>query len=219
MWKWCNARSNAGGVRAGRRLDSKSLVLCAALTLAALAGACSQSEDQSGAGNIRASTVVEPELRVDSVPQEEPAVARSQWRVANDPARQVTGNLRVSLAGVRGGPVVFAFATGITTRAQPIAVTPARSRSGVQGRSYAEVFGGNPDVDAHLYRVTDETVAQTAANGGLCGPARATHIVVSEFVDQRGRWVFKLAAFKGSGPPGVSGVDPEFCAAYAYEAP
>jgi hypothetical protein len=219
MWTWCSARSDASEVRAQRRLDFKAALAGAALALAGLAGACDPGGDDPAAGNVRASTVVEPELRVDAVPQEEPAVARSQWRAANEPAHLQTGNLRVSLAGVRGGPVVFAFAAGITVRAQPIAVTPARSRSGVQGRSYAELYGGNPDVDAHLYRVTDETVAQTAPNGGLCGGARATHLVVSEFVDSRGRWVFKLAAFRGSGPPGVSGVDPEFCAAYAFEAP
>ena len=48
--------------------------------------------------------MVEPETRVDAVPQEEPAVARSQWRAVNDGARAITGNLRVSLEGKRGGP-------------------------------------------------------------------------------------------------------------------
>lgn len=193
----------------------------AVLTLAVLAfgTACDRRANDPQTGAVRPSTVVEPEMRVDTVPQEEPALARSQWRAANDVARNVTGNLRVSLAGARGGPIVLAFATGVTMQAQPIAVTPASNRSGVDNRTIAQVLGGSPDVDAHLYRVVDETVAQTAANGGLCGQARATYLMISEFVDPRGRWVFKLAAFKGDGPPGVGGVDPQYCAAYAYEAP
>ncbi|MET0183169.1 MAG: hypothetical protein ABW199_09810 [Caulobacterales bacterium] len=198
---------------------TRGLAAALCLTALALSVACDRRANDPSAGGVRPSTVVEPEMRVDEVAQEEPAVARSRWRLANDVARSVTGNLQVSLAGARGGPIVLAFASGITMRAQPIAVTPASNRSGVGDRNFAQVLGGNPQVDAHMYRVQDETVAQAAAAGGLCGPSRVTHIVISEFVDPRGRWVFKLAAFKGEGPPGVSGVDPEFCATYAYEAP
>ncbi len=199
-----------------------SRVRSSALTcaLALILGACSVEDNNPQTGGIRASTVVEPELRVDSVPQEEPAVARSQWRIANEPARDVTGNLRVSLAGARGGPVVFAFATGVTVRAQPMSVSPSSGRSGVAGRSFASLHGGDERVDTHLYRVIEETVSGSAPRGGLCGAVRATHLAASEYVDDgRGRWVFKLAAFRGSGPPGVNGVDPAYCATYAYEAP
>lgn len=204
MWKSFSVRSSA-----------------AALALALVFGiaACSEQDTESATGGTRAKTVVEPDNRWEPVAQEEPAVARSQWRLANEQARDVTGNLRVSLAGARGGPVVFAFATGVTVRAQPNAVSPASNRSGVEGRSFAQLYGGDPRVDTHLYRVLDETVSASAPRGGLCGTSRTTHLAVSEFVDQRGRWVFKLAAFRGSGPPGVNGVNPDYCATYAFDAP
>jgi hypothetical protein len=189
----------------------------ATLILLAAAG-CSRQNEAPGAA-ARASTVVTPEMRVDAVPEEEPAVARSLWRAANEGARTVTGNLRVSLLGSRGGPVVFAFATGVTVRAQPVQVAPAADRSGVAGRSFAEILGGDARVLAHHYRVLDETVAATAPSGGLCGRERSTNMVVSEYVDDRGRWVFKIASFRGDGPPGVTGVDPQFCATYAFDAP
>lgn len=215
MSMWCSARSDVRAAAQGPLVKVAMVVLAACLALAA----CSRgpgSEDQTG---VRAKTEVTPKLRFDEVPEEEPGVARTRWRVANDVARSVTGNLQVSLVSARGGPLVFAFANGITTRAQPISVRPASDRSGVTGRNFAQVLGGDTRVPAHLYRVVDETVAATASNGGLCGPSRATHLVVSEFVDSRGRWVFKLASFRGEGPPGVSGVDPGFCATYAYESP
>lgn len=196
-----------------------SKVLVLALSLALALAACSRSGSSAGGSDVRAQTEVVPKFNFEEVPEEEPGVARSRWRIANEAARSVTGNLQVSLVDRRGGPLVFAFANGITTRAQPIAVQPASNRSGVTGRNFAQVLGGDSRVPAHLYRVMDETVAATAANGGLCGPNRATHLVVSEFVDSRGRWVFKLAAFKGEGPPGVSGVNPDFCATYAFESP
>jgi hypothetical protein len=207
MWKWCSARSRA------------SVRIVSALALAVSLAACDGDNSSDQAPTVRASTVVDPELRVDAVPQEEPAVARQQWRAANDAARSVTGNLRVSLESVRGGPVVFAFANGITVRAQPIAVVPADTRSGVGGQSFAAVLGGDPRVDAYVYRVIDENVTSSAAQGGLCGGAdRTRHMVVSEFVDSGSRWVFKVAAFKGERPPGVSGQDPALCAAFYYAA-
>lgn len=207
MWKWCSARSRA------------SVRILSALALAGFAlAACERENADEQTSTVRASTVVDPELRVDAVPQEEPAVARQQWRAANDAARTVTGNLRVSLESVRGGPVVFAFASGVTLRAQPIAVVPADTRSGVGGQSFAAVLGGDPRVDAHLYRVIDENVSSSASQGGLCGGDRARHLVVSEFVDSGSRWVFKVAAFKGERPPGVSGQDPALCAAFYYAA-
>jgi hypothetical protein len=192
-----------------------------ALTLAALASltlaACQRESNNAQTPTIRSSTVVSPETRVDNVPQEEPAVARSQWRAVNDAARQVTGNLRVSLAtGVRGDPVVFAFANGVTVTAQPISVVAADNRSGVGGQSFAAVMGGDPRVDAYLYRVQSENLTRSAAEGGLCGADTTRHIAVSEFVDGSGRWVFKVAAFKSEAPPGVAGEDPLLCNAYSF---
>jgi hypothetical protein len=195
----------------------RSALAGAMLAMITLVG-CERLEPDDQASGVRVSTVVEPETRVDAVPQEEPAVARSEWESVNENARAVTGNLRVSLArGVRGGPVIFAFANGITVEAQPYEVAPADSRSGVGGQSFAAVLGGDPRVDAHLYRVISENVSRTAVRGGLCGQVLTRHIAASEFVDGSGRWVFKLAAFSGDAAP-PSGDDPVFCKAYSYTA-
>lgn len=195
----------------------RSALVAAVLAMGLTLGACDRDNSSDQTPRIRASTVVEPETRVDTVPQEEPAVARSQWRAANDDARAVTGNLRVSLQGRRGGPVVFAFANGITVTAQPYDVVAADSRSGVGGQSFAAVLGGDPRVDTYLYRVQNENVTSSAVRGGLCGEAVARHMAVSEFVDGSGRWVFKVAAFRGQAAPGA-GADPGICGAYAYTA-
>jgi hypothetical protein len=184
--------------------------------LLGLAG-CDRNSVSSQTPGERPVTIVEPETRVDTVPQEEPAVARSQWRATNDQARAVTGNLRVSLQDRRGGPMVFAFANGVTVTAQPYAVEPADSRSGVGGQSFAAIMGGDPRVDAYLYRVLDENVTRSAARGGLCGEGVTRHLAVSEFVDGSGRWVFKIAAFSGEARPST-GRDPQLCEAYAYTA-
>jgi hypothetical protein len=118
---------------------------------------------------------------------------------------------------VRGGPVVFAFANGVTVRAQPYAVAPAASRSGVGGQSFAAVLGGDPRVDAYLYRVIEENVAESAQRG-LCGDHPARHLAVSEFVDGSGRWVFKVAAFGADTPPGAGGQNPGLCNSYGFSA-
>lgn len=189
-----------------------------ALVLGLALVACGGDREADEQPNVRSSTIVSPETtRVDSVPEEEPAVVRSQWRAVNDQARGVTGNLRVSIERVRGGPVVFAFANGITIRAQSYSVVPADQRSGVGGQSLAAVMGGDPRVNAHLYRVLAENVTQSASQGGLCGAHTARFMAVSEFVDGSGRWVFKIAAFRGDNAP-PSGDDPVLCGAYAYTA-
>lgn len=185
--------------------------------LSVVSAGCNRRDEVERAPTTRASTIVEPETRVDTVPQEEPAVARSQWRAANDQARSVAGNLRVSLEGNRGGPLIFAFANGITIRGQPFDVSPADARSGVGGQSFAAVLGGDPRVDVYLYRVLNENVTQSAVQGGLCGEAVTRNLAVSEFVDGSGRWVFKVASFRGEASPG-SGADPELCNSYAYTA-
>jgi hypothetical protein len=193
----------------------RNVVLAAVAALSLMA--CTRENESEQSPRVRASTVVEPETRVDTVPQEEPAVARSQWRAVNEDARAVTGNLRVSLVGRRGGPLTFAFANGVTVTAQPYAVVPADSRSGVGGQSFAAVMGGDPRVDAYLYRVEHENLTRSATRGGLCGEAVTRHMAVSEFVDGSGRWVFKVAAFRGEASP-ASSADPELCASYAYTA-
>jgi len=194
----------------------RGVIVTAVATVVLALGACSRNADDAKLPGERPSTVVEAETRVDAVPQEEPAVARSQWRAVSDQARSVTGNLRVSLEGRRGGPVVFAFANGVTVRAQPYNVVPADSRSGSGGQSFAAVLAGDPRVDAYLYRVIAENVIP-GREGGLCGEATTRHMAISEFVDASGRWVFKIAAFRGEAQPPTS-ADPELCGAFAYTA-
>ena len=211
MSKWCSVRYNFPKLTPG---FGRGLIAAAAL--AALV-ACGRNDSADQISTVPAATIVSPELRVDAVPQEEPAVARQQWRAVNDAARDITGNLRVSLEAQRGGPVDFAFATGITVRAQPIAEVPADQRSGVGGQSFAAVLGGDPRVNAHLYRVIDENVSRSAPSG-LCGSVTVKHLAVSEFVDSASHWVFRVAAFKGDHPPGASGEDPQLCGSFAYAA-
>ena len=193
----------------------RRIILTAIAVLALGVAACNRNGADSDLPGERPQTQVEAETRVDTVPQEEPAIARSQWRAANEDARSITGNLRVSLQGRRGGPLVFAFATGVTVIGQPYSVVPAESRSGVGGQSFAAVLGGDPRVDAYLYRVGSENVTPSAPRGGLCGEAVTRFLAVSEFVDGAGRWVFKIAAFSGDTQPG-SGSDAQLCNAYSY---
>lgn len=195
----------------------RTIGLALGLSLMLGASACSRQNHNEGATRPHSETVVAPETRVDAVPQEEPAVARSQWRAVNDVTRNVTGNLRVSMERQRGGPLIFAFATGVTVRGQAYAEVPADSRSGVGGQSFAAVVGGDPRVDVYLYRVLDETVARSAPLGGLCGQDQTRFMAVSEFVDASGRWVFKVAAFKGDRGPGT-GPDPLLCNSYSFTA-
>ncbi len=199
-------------------MKPKHAALALALLATLAATGCGRRQQSAESSQTSSSTIVEPETRVDAVPQEEPAVARSQWRAVNDQARTVVGNLRVSLQSTRGGPVVFAFANGVTITAQPIHVAPADSRSGVGGQSFAAVMGGDPRVDAHIYRVVSENLTRSAAQGGLCGADTTRHMAVSEFVDGSGRWVFKIAAFKSEAPPGRAGDDPLVCGAYSFAA-
>lgn len=193
----------------------RRIILTATAVLALGVSACNRDNGDTGLPGERPQTQVDAETRVDTVPQEEPAIARSQWRAANEDARAVTGNLRVSLQGRRGGPLVFAFATGVTVVGQPYNVVPADSRSGVGGQSFAAVLGGDPRVDAFLYRVESENVTPSAPRGGLCGEAVTRYLAVSEFVDGAGRWVFKVAAFSGDTAP-PSNTDPQLCNAYSY---
>mgnify|MGYP001179135406 CR=1 FL=1 len=195
----------------------RKIILTAFAALAFGVSACDRDRSASTVPGERPETIVEAETRVDTVPQEEPAIARSQWRAANEDARAVTGNLRVSLQARRGGPLVFAFATGVTVTAQPYNVVPADSRSGVGGQSFAAVLGGDPRVQVYLYRVISENVTPSAPRGGLCGEAVSRYLAVSEFVDGAGRWVFKIAAFSGDAQP-PSSSDPQLCNAYSYTA-
>ncbi len=202
-----------------KSFSAPSKAALASLAAAGALYACGPQSQQARAPAARSATVVEPEtIGIDTVAQEEPAVARTRWSAASVAARDALGNLHVSIESARGGPVILAFATGVTIRAQPIAVAPAASRSGVGGQSFAAILAGDPRVDAHIYRVESETIAATARNGGLCGKSETKHLAISEFVDASGNWVFKVAAFGAEGAPGSAGRDPGFCRTYPYAA-
>lgn len=73
-------------------------------------------------------------------------------------------------------------------------------------------------MEAYLYRVLNENlIPGRQSQGGMCGAAPTKHLAVSEFVDSSGRWVFKIAAFRGEAQPPTS-ADPEVCGAFAYTA-
>ena len=56
----------------------RSVILAAIAAFGLMAGGCNRNNDGEQAPNVRRSTVVEPETRnIDTVPQEEPAVART----------------------------------------------------------------------------------------------------------------------------------------------
>jgi hypothetical protein len=159
-------------------------------------------------------------MRVDAVPQEEPGVARRLWRAQNDQARVVAGNLSVSLEEGRGGPVAMAFANGVTIRAEQLAAHGGAARTGgPEAQTFQSLLNLPGQVDARVYRVVEERVTQSAPRGGLCGELRTAAVAASEFVDERGRWVLRVAAFRGEAAPGENLGDPELCGLFAYEQP
>jgi hypothetical protein len=192
-----------------------------ALAAVALLGGCSRDDSDSASGRgVRPSAIVEPEMRVDAVPHEEPGVARHQWRAQNDEARVILGNLSVSLEEGRGGPIVFAFANGVTIRGEQLAAHDANERTGASdGQTFAALLQQPSQVDVRVYRVVEERVTQSAPRGGLCGELRTATVAASEFVDERGRWVLRLAAFRGEAAPGENQGDPQLCGVFSYEQP
>lgn len=190
----------------------------AALTaLAALLAACGDgpSADTAASPAGRSGPVTAPDTRIDAVAEEEPGVARTQWRVEGAETRSSVGNLRVTILEARGGPLALAFAEGITLRVQQYDTKPANQSSGVSGRSLAAVLDADPRVRVYLYRVLDEDLIREV-RGGLCGDAPTRHLAIAEFVDPDGNWAFKVAAFKGEAGPG--GADPELCRVFAFTA-
>jgi|GEM_PF-1592453 len=197
----------------------RSVIVLVMAGAALMFGACSRQDHGASGPQVHPQTIVSPETtHVDAVPQEEPGVSRQDWRAINDRTRAITGQLRVSIERRRGGPLVFAYANGITIEAEAYAEVPADSRSGVGGQSFAALQGGDPRVGAYLYKVNQESLAPTAVQqGGLCGQDTTHYLAVSEFVDATGAWVFKVAAFRGDNAPG-GGQDPLYCGNFAYTA-
>jgi hypothetical protein len=179
--------------------------------------------EQGEAAAVRPTTAIsgprtEADTRVDQVATGEPGRDRRQWRATSDTARLVTGNLTASQPEGPGGPVVLAFANGVTAHLSVIGLRTGRDQTGGLGGDFARTLGSESDAGVYVYRVIRERVDRTASRGGLCGGVRATHVVISEYVAAEGDWRLKLAAFRGSGAPGPEAVaDPELCATYAFQ--
>lgn len=137
--------------------------------------------------------------RTDPLPrtgQAEPGAERRSWRPANAQAAMIGAASVGREAGAAGGPaaVTFAFAEGVTVRAAPIEKTAARAEFGADVEALQSILGAPADVRPWLYRVTRETVALSAGEGGLCGGLRTTHLIAAEFVDADNAWTLRIAS-------------------------
>jgi hypothetical protein len=192
------------------------LVALATLTLAACDGAGEGNMPSVEQQQDRSAPVTTPE-GVAVVATAEPGAARNRWKAQTELTRTVAGNLTASLEGGRGGALILAFANGITMRLERIADQVGADRTGSGNVTFSSTLGADPNAAVFVYRVADETIARSAASGGLCQGARTSHVALSEFVNRQGDWVFTLAAYRGNAAPGPqSGADPQFCAAYGY---
>lgn len=198
----------------------KRLAAAGAIGLALALGGCGRDAGETAA--VRPSDTVagprtQADTRVDQVATGEPGRDRRQWRTGSDTARVVTGNLTASQPEGPGGPLVLAFANGVTAYLTVIGLRTGRDQTGGMGGDFARTLGSEPDAGVYIYRVTRERVDRTAPRGGLCGGTKATHVAISEYVAAEGDWRFKLASFRGAGAPGPDAVaDPELCATYAF---
>ncbi|MDX2233242.1 MAG: hypothetical protein NW200_01975 [Hyphomonadaceae bacterium] len=164
----------------------------------------------------RSAPVTLPE-GVAAVATAEPGAIRNRWEAQTELSRTVTGNLTASLEAGRGGPLVLAFANGITMRLERVADQLGADRTGSANVTFSSTLGADPNAQVFIYRVADERLADSASRGGLCQGGRTAHVALSEFVNRQGDWVFTLAAYRGSVQPGPgASADPQFCAAYGY---
>jgi hypothetical protein len=166
----------------------------------------------------RSAPVTAPEMRVDPVATAEPGFDRTQWRASSELARSLGGNMSASLERGRGGPLVLAFADGITLRLERVGDHQGADRTGLGSSTFASSLSTDPNAGVYVYRVLDEKLASSARQGGLCLKEGTTHVAISEFVNRAGEWVLALASFKGQTPPGPQAdVDPNLCGAFGYE--
>lgn len=194
---------------------------CLVATVLALAAAgCGQNGDIAAPATNerpdRSAPVTSPE-GVAVVATAEPGATRNRWNAQTELSRTITGTLTASLEAGRGGPLVLAFANGITLKLDRVADQVGADRTGSGGVTFSSTLGADPNAGVFIYRVADETIAQIAPNGGLCQRAKTTYVAVSEFVNRQGDWVFTIAAYRGAAQPGPAAAsDPLFCAAYGY---
>lgn len=205
MSKWFNVRSKA-------LVFASALVLCGCDQLQNAVD--SKSQERSSPTAI----ITRPDTDVDEVASAEPGRDRRQWRVSSPNARDFTGTVTTSMEG-RMGPLMLAFANGITVRSEK--ETDLRASSPVVGgapETFAARMNMPPSAKVYVYRVVEEQLSPSAAGGGLCRARRTTHVAVSEFVGASGNWVLRIASFNGQASPG--GADnPGLCDAFQYSAP
>lgn len=137
--------------------------------------------------------------------QTEPGAERRQWSPANAQAAMVGAVSVGREATVEGAPdaVTFAFAEGVTVRAAVIDKGDVAAAFGADVAALQAILGAPEDVRPWLYRVTQETVALSAGDGGLCGGLRTTHLIAAEFVDAANAWTLRIASLHR--PPGRDG--------------
>jgi hypothetical protein len=206
MSKWFNARFRALAVA-----SVLAVFGCDQLTGANV-------ESASDARRNPSAVVTRPDTDVDEVASAEPGRDRRQWRVASANARDFTGTVTTSMEG-RSGPLMLAFANGITVTGESQGDMRGSASVGGGGESFAKQMNVDPSAKVYLYRVIDEQLSPSAARGGgLCGERRSTHVAVSEFVGASGNWVLRVASFGGGVSPGGA-ENPGLCRAFQYSAP
>lgn len=155
--------------------------------------------------------------RVEDVVSAEPGKDRQQWRAADNESRAVLGNLTASQPDGRTGPVVLAFANGVTVSLEAVGVFNGSERTYPDGQSFADALGSDPKAGVYVYKIGDENIDQVATQGGLCKEKRPSHVAISEYVSATGDWVFRVAAFEGPAAPGPgSPGDPGLCGRYVF---
>lgn len=197
--------------------------LALAVTALGLFGvsACEQQDgvaaERAGAGDDVGGPLTEPDMRVDQVATGEPGKDRLYWRPADDRSRTVGGFLTASLPQGRGGPLVLAFANGVTLQLELSGLRKGAEPSGVQDLTFADVLGSLDEAGVYLYRVIEEQKTAAARAGGLCGEDETTYAAVSEYVGPDGEWSLRFASFKGAAAPGEPDAAPaQLCSRYTY---
>lgn len=209
MWKRSSARCRS----AGRLSVVLVAVILAGCDLSGLPGFKRGGE----AAEAEAGALVPPETDVAEVASAEPGRIRRQWRPADPNARRRTGTLTTSLENIRSGPLVLAFANGITVRLEKVGQASGRERVARAGPAFAEALGAEPGALVMVYRVLSENVDKVAPEGGLCRTRQTSYVALSEYVNASGDWVFRLGGFLERDEPGPAFEgDPGFCGTFAY---
>lgn len=199
-----------------KRFSARSKLLASVLGLGLsgcdVKGLGDQGEQQFGP--TRPGQVLAAE-EVGAVASAEPGRTPRQWRPADPGARRATGTLTTSLESLRSGPLVLAFANGITLRLERMGQMPAAERMGVGAQSFAKALGLHEEAPVRIYRVLREEVDPVAPDGGLCRKQPTAYVAAAEYIGPEGEWAFRTGSFAGEVEPGAGG-DPQFCGAFSY---